>query len=215
MIIGGQDKISIALIENNRFIRSIWEMIFSEKNDFKLTGSYSSCEEAFKDDDIGKANLVLLDIKLPGMSGIDGIKYLKDRYPEQILIVSTMYDDDDNIFDAILAGAAGFLPKKISAEYVISSILEIIKGGSPMTPNVARIIISVLQKSADSHGKIKDELTSSEWKLLSNISAGKSYSTIAEELNVNAIQVLQYIRDIYNKIQSGFGCKEKKYPVKK
>ena len=194
-------KIMIALIEDNRFIRSGIEFILSKEPDFKLAGSYQSCEEAFYYDDIGYADIVLMDIKLPGISGIEGVRYLKKHFPEMVIIICTAYEDDENVFNAIAAGAVGFVAKKASPAVLLKTLRNVARGGSPMTPNVARNIISSFEEQTSKQIKNRSELTEKEIKVLEKISVGKSYTTVARELSATEEDVLFQIRIIYGKLQ--------------
>jgi len=109
-------------------------------------GSFSDCESAIKSDAPQTTDLVLMDIGLPRMSGIDGVKYLKEKYPDIIIVMCTVHDDSDEIFQAICAGAVGYLTKKTSPDELIKSLIEAYNGGSPMTPSVARKVISFFPK---------------------------------------------------------------------
>ena len=178
-----KDLIKIILIEDNKFIRSGWELALQKEEDFQIVGSYSSCEEAFKDEGIGAANMVLMDIGLPGISGIEGVKYLKEKYPKMIIVMCTVHEDDDKIFEAICAGAAGYLLKKTKPEELISALRDAFSGGSPMTPSVARKVIASFQKKPlNSFNKERVELTEREEQILNLMAKGKSYSEIANEV---------------------------------
>lgn len=193
--------IHAAIIEDNRFIRNGMEIMFEAEPDFELVGSYPSCEDAFYYEEIGRANIVLMDIRLPGISGIEGIKYLKKHFSEMLIIVCTAYEDDENVFQAIAAGAVGFVSKKTPAKELLSTLRNVIKGGSPMTPNVARNI-----KAAFERQKLKlinngSDLNELENEILEKVSIGKSYSTVASELCETEKEIMYMIRSIYGKLQ--------------
>ncbi len=193
--------IKIAVIENNRFIRSSWEMIFKESAEFEIAGSYINCEDAINDEQISNADAILIDIKIPGIPLTDALKYFCSNYPNQVLIISTNYEDDENIFDAIAAGAAGFLPKNIPPHILCSSITDLVQGRSSMTPHIARSILDVIEKSDIQSANPAYAFTSAERNLLYDLSAGKSYSTIAGDNKTRVRDILQMIRVIYDKIK--------------
>ena len=196
------NPVRVILIEDNRFIRNGIEMILNAEKDFILSGSYPSCEDAFYYQEIGKAQIVLMDIMLPGITGIDGIKYLKKNFPDVLTVVCTAYEDDKNIFEAIEAGAVGFISKKTPSEQLISTLRNVSVGGSPMTPNVARFIMHSFYSQ---NGKriIKDPvLTEIENQILDKISIGKSYTTVAIEQSINEKELFKAIRSIYGKLQN-------------
>ena len=197
-----KDTIKIILIEDNKFIRSGWELALLNENDFLVIGSYGSCEEAFKNEDFGKADIVLMDIGLPGMSGIEGVKVLKKKFPQIIIVMCTVHDDDDKIFEAICAGAVGYLLKKTSPAELIKALREAYIGGSPMTPIVARKVIASFQKTPlKSFTGEKIELSEREQQILKEMSTGKSYAEIAKKIFLSVDGIYYHIRHIYEKLQ--------------
>ena len=194
--------ITVVIIEDNKFIRNGWEITLNKEPDFEIIGSYRSCESAFKNESIGDAELVLMDIGLPGMSGIEGVKYLKERYPKIIIVMCTVHDDDDKIFDALCAGAVGYLLKKTSPEDLINALRDAYIGGSPMTPSVARKVIASFHESPTKSftGEII-KLTEKEQQILDLMSQGKSYSVIAKDIFLSVDGVYYHIRNIYEKLQ--------------
>ena len=188
----------IIIIEDNRFIRSGIEMVLDVEADFKVIGSYSNCEEAFFRNRISEAELVVMDIKLPGISGVEGVKYLKEHFPQILTIVYSAFEDDVNIFNAINAGATGFVSKKTTSKELVSILKTVLNGGSPLTPDLARHILVFYEN----HSIKEFKLNEIEEKVLHSIASGKSYSTIARELTKTEINILRYIRSIYLKIQN-------------
>ena len=197
-----KDTIKIILIEDNKFIRSGWELALLNESDFMVYGSYGSCEEAFKFEDFGKADIILMDIGLPGMSGIEGVKVLKKKFPQIIIVMCTVHDDDDKIFEAICAGAVGYLLKKTSPAELIKALREAYIGGSPMTPIVARKVIASFQKTPlKSFTGEKIELSEREQQILKEMSTGKSYAEIAKKIFLSVDGIYYHIRHIYEKLQ--------------
>lgn len=167
---------------------------------FSCTGSYRSMEEAL--DRIGSAlpDIVLADIGLPGMNGIDGVKILKERYPNLLILMSTVYDDDERVFDAICAGACGYLLKKTPPAKLLESIREAVAGGAPMTPEVARRVIRLFRDIRPPE-RSNYELTPHEVRLLKLFVEGHNYKTAAAELGVSVNTVNFHVRNIYDKLQ--------------
>ena len=188
----------IIIIEDNRFIRSGIEMVLNAEADFKVIGSYSNCEEAFFRNRISEAELVVMDIKLPGISGVEGVKYLKEHFPQILTIVYSAFEDDVNIFNAINAGATGFVSKKTTSKELVSILKTVFNGGSTLTPDLARHILVFYEN----HSIKEFKLNEIEEKVLHSIASGKSYSTIARELTKTEINILRYIRSIYLKVQN-------------
>jgi DNA-binding NarL/FixJ family response regulator len=198
------DKIQIVFIEDNRFIRDGWKITFESVPDFEVVGSFPTCEEALQSNIISKADVVLLDIRLPGISGIEGANNLSKKYPQLLIVMCTLYEDDENIFNAILAGAVGFISKRATPSELVKSIKNLIDGGSPMTPNVARKVLSFI-KSKDQESINKNEiLDDSVINILNKIAIGKSYHAIAGELSVNVEEILFKVRSVYQKLHQKY-----------
>jgi DNA-binding NarL/FixJ family response regulator len=193
--------IKIMIVEDNRFIRTGWETVIQADKNFNLIGSFPDCEAAIMSDVSQKADLVLMDIGLPGMSGIEGVKYLKEKFPDIIIVMCTVHDDSEEIFQAICAGAVGYLTKRTSPEELIKALTEAYNGGSPMTPSVARKVISSFQNINDSNSDNKtSELNEREQQILSLMAQGKSYNAIADEVYLSVDGVYYHIRHIYEKL---------------
>jgi DNA-binding NarL/FixJ family response regulator len=193
--------ISISMIEDNRFMRVGWRTLLENVKDFIVLGEYENCEEAFQTDEIGNSDVVLMDIGLPGMSGIEGVNYLTNTYPGISIIMCTVFDDNQNVFDALCAGAIGYLLKKTTPDELIKAIREAAAGGSPMTPNIARKVIASFQKSPSS--TMEEELyrlTPREQEVLEKLAEGKSYAAIAKEFKISINGVRFHIRSIYEKL---------------
>ncbi len=191
--------IQIAIIEDNRFIRNGWEMLFHDASNFNVIGSYSSCEDAFTDDRVGNSDIVLMDLRLPGLSGMEGVKYIKKNFPQIEVLVCSAYEDDKNIFEAITAGAVGFIAKKAKPDELLNTVLMAVRGGSPITPNVARNIIELFRKQTSHSDYNELKLSDDEQKILSKTAVGKSYATVAKELSMSIDKVPDQIRNIYKK----------------
>ena len=143
-----------------------------------------------------------MDIGLPGMSGIEGVKVLKKKFPQIIIVMCTVHDDDDKIFEAICAGAVGYLLKKTSPAELIKALREAYIGGSPMTPIVARKVIASFQKTPlKSFTGEKIELSEREQQILKEMSTGKSYAEIAKKIFLSVDGIYYHIRHIYEKLQ--------------
>jgi DNA-binding NarL/FixJ family response regulator len=193
--------IKIMIIEDNRFIRTGWEAVIQANKNFSLVGSFPDCETAFSSDVPRKTDLVLMDIGLPGMSGIEGVRFLKEINPDVIIVMCTVHDDSEEIFQAICAGAVGYLTKKTSPDELIKSLIEAYNGGSPMTPSVARKVISSFQNAkVIENENIVSELTEREQQILNLMAQGKSYNNIADEVCLSVDGVYYHIRHIYEKL---------------
>ncbi|MDQ2856831.1 MAG: response regulator transcription factor [Acidobacteriota bacterium] len=192
--------LKVAIVEDERDIRECLTYLIDGTEGYACTGSYRTMEEAL--DKIGHQlpNLVLSDIGLPGMDGIEGIRILKERFPELLILMLTVYDDDERIFDAMCAGASGYLLKKTPPAKLLESLKEAFAGGAPMSPEVARRVIALFREirppdRADYH------LTPHETRLLKLFVEGHIYKTAAIELGVSVNTVNFHVRNIYEKLQ--------------
>lgn len=189
--------IKVGIIEDNEYMREGWETFIEHEEDLSVIGSFGSCEEAFESDAINKIDLMIMDIGLPGMSGIEGVKYMREHHPDTNIIMATIHDDDDHIFDALKAGAVGYLMKKVTPDEMVEAIRNAHEGGSPITPNIARKIISTFQQAAD----MEEELSEREIQILKQLSTGRSYAAIGKEIYLSVDGVRHHIRNIYQKLE--------------
>jgi DNA-binding NarL/FixJ family response regulator len=193
-------SIRVAIIEDQRDIREGLATMLRFTEGYACTGRYRSMEEALEKITSDVPEVVLVDIGLPGMNGIEGIRLLKERHPDVLLLMLTVYDDDDYIFDALCAGACGYLLKKTPPARLIECLREAMDGGAPMSPEVARKVIKLFREvrppeRADYH------LTPHETRLLKLLVDGHNYKTAAAEVGVSITTVAFHMRNIYDKLQ--------------
>jgi DNA-binding NarL/FixJ family response regulator len=200
MDIQPQKIIKVAIVEDRREIREGLTMLIGGTEGFLCTGSYRSVEEALDRISHQLPDLVLMDIGLPGMSGIEGLRILKERYPDMLLLMLSVYNDDDRIFDAMCAGASGYLLKKTPPVKLLESLREVAQGGAPMSPEVARRVIALFREIRPPE-RADYELTPHETRLLKLLVEGHNYKTAAAELNVSIHTVSFHLRSIYEKLQ--------------
>jgi DNA-binding NarL/FixJ family response regulator len=192
--------ITVATIEDRREIREGLAALIDESPGFQCVGRYRSVEEALEAFPHRPADVTLVDIELPGMSGIDGIRLLRERFPAMLLLMLTVYDDNDRIFDALCAGACGYLLKKTPPAKLIESLREAVDGGAPMSPDVARRVITVFRDVRPPE-KADYELTPHEVRLLRLMVDGHSYKSAAQILHVTPHTVSFHLRHIYEKLE--------------
>jgi DNA-binding NarL/FixJ family response regulator len=192
--------IEVAIIEDRKDIRESLAMLIGGTEGYACTGSYRSMEEALSKLKHHLPHVVLCDIQLPGMSGIEGIHVLKGLYPDLLILMLTIYDDDERIFDAICAGACGYLLKKTPPLRLLDSLKEAVTGGAPMSPEVARRVMSLFREIRPPE-RADYELTPHETRLLKLLVEGHNYKTAALELNVTVHTVSFHLRSIYEKLQ--------------
>jgi DNA-binding NarL/FixJ family response regulator len=192
--------IDVAIIEDERDIRECLTFLISGTEGYSCTGSYRSMEEALDKIEHQLPNIVLSDIGLPGMDGIAGIRILKERYPDLLILMLTVYDDDERIFDAMCAGASGYLLKKTPPAKLLESLKEAVGGGAPMSPEVARRVITLFREIRPPE-RADYQLTPHETRLLKLFVEGHIYKTAAVELGVSVNTVNFHVRNIYEKLQ--------------
>jgi len=194
------EVIKAAIVEDQTDIRNGLTMLINGTPGYRCTGSYRSMDEALTGIASNTPDVVLCDIGLPGMSGIDGIRILKERYPTLSLLMLTVYDDDDRIFDALCAGASGYLLKRTPPAKLLDSIREAMSGGAPVSPEVASRVIKFFREFHSSEREDYD-LTPHETRLLKLLTEGYNYQTAAEKLGVSYNTVKFHVRHIFDKLQ--------------
>ncbi|HEX8265748.1 MAG TPA: response regulator transcription factor [Pyrinomonadaceae bacterium] len=194
------NTIKTAVVEDMRNIREGLTMLINFTDGFECSGSFRSMEEAIPRLRREVPDVLLSDIGLPGMSGIEGVKILKEQFPQMTVLMLTVYDDDERIFDALCAGASGYLLKRTSPAKLIENIREAVSGGAPMSPEVAMRVIRLFRDIRPSE-KVDYDLTPHETRLLKLIVEGHNYTTAAEELGVSYNTIKFHMRHIYEKLQ--------------
>ena len=193
------DMIKITIVEDNVYARKGWETALNADDYFIVLDSFSSCEDALKSSSVKKSNLILLDINLPGMSGVQGAEKLSNINPDALIIMITVQDDDKSIFGSLQAGAVGYLHKSVSPGELVDAIKVAVEGGSPMSPQIARRVLKSFHKFKPQFND--DRLTEKEENILNLLAEGKSYKTIANEIFLSVNGVKYHIRSIYEKLQ--------------
>ena len=195
-----ETTIRVAIVEDRREIREGLSTIINGTPGFRCTGSYRSMEDALEHIAGDVPDVVLNDIGLPGMSGIDGIRILKERHPGLLVLMLTIYDDDERIFNALCAGASGYLLKNTQPARLLEALREAVAGGAPMSPGVARRVIALFREFRPPDST-KCELTPHEVRLLRLFVEGHNYKTAAAELGVTVRTISFHLRSIYEKLQ--------------
>ena len=195
-----QAIIKVAIVEDQRDIREGLASLIKFTDGYLCTGSFRSMEEALEKIRFELPNIMLVDIGLPGMNGIEGIRLLKQSYPEMLLLMLTVYDDDEMIFDALCAGACGYLLKKTPPASLIESLKEAMTGGAPMSPEVARRVIKLFREIRPPD-RTDYKLTPHELRLLKLLVEGHNYKTAANAQGVSVTTIAFHMRNIYEKLQ--------------
>lgn len=186
--------IRVTIIEDDETIRDGFSYLISHTPGFKVVSSYVSFEAASKKIAADAPDVLLLDVELPGINGIDAIPKLKKIIPELHILILTVYEQDTLIFRALGNGAAGYLTKNTAPDQIMRAISEVMEGGGPMSAHVARMVIKSFQRAEES------PLTRRETEVLEQISTGKSRKRIADELFIDLETVKSHIKNIYHKL---------------
>jgi len=190
----------VAVVEDQRDLREGLQMLINGTVGYRCTGSYRSMEDALYHIGGQMPDIVLVDIGLPRMQGDEGIRILKERYPRLLLVALTVFDDDDQIFNALCAGASGYLLKKTPPSQLLESLNEVMSGGAPMSPEVASRVVALFRDIRPPQ-QASYHLTSTETQLLKLLVEGHHYKTAAAELGISINTVKFHLQNIYQKLQ--------------
>jgi DNA-binding NarL/FixJ family response regulator len=193
-------QLKVAIVEDQPRIREGLRLLIDGTEGFRCIGCWEAMEPAIENIGLDLPDVALVDIGLPEMSGIDGIRILKKNHPGLTILMLTVYDDDRRIFDALCAGACGYLLKKTPPARLLESLREVANGGSPMSPEVARRVVALFREIRPPQEAACD-LTPHEMRLLKLLVEGHNYKTAAAELDVSVNTIRFHMRSIYEKLQ--------------
>lgn len=192
--------VSVVVIEDQHDLRHGLSALIGGFPGFTCTGAYTSMEDALRAIAATPPAIALIDLGLPGMSGIDGIAQIRLRYPSVLAVVLTVHDDDERIFEALCAGAAGYLLKTTPPARLLQALQEVVAGGSPMSPEIARRAIALFRHLRSARSD-EHHLTPHEARLLQLLADGYSYRTAARRLQVSVSTIAFHMRNIYRKLE--------------
>ncbi|MBE7500106.1 MAG: response regulator transcription factor [Verrucomicrobiales bacterium] len=192
--------ITISLVEDNDQLRGTLSRLLARVEDFQFLTAYPNAEDALAGLPQERPDVVLMDINLPGLNGVECVRRLKPLAPDTQIIMLTVYEDTDNIFNALAAGATGYLLKRTPRAELIDAIRDVRRGGSPMTAHIARKVVQSFQRAGTSP-QPTENLSEREQQVLDCLSQGLIYKEIAEKLGISYETVHTYIRRIYEKLQ--------------
>ena len=193
--------IKVSIVEDNDKLRATLARVLNRADGFKCVSDYQNAEDALEDLPKLKPDVVLMDINLPGINGVNCVRQLKSIAPEIQVMMLTVYEDTENIFDALAAGANGYLLKREPSNKLLEAIQEVHRGGSPMTMHIARKVTQSFQKGPPAANPATENLSEREQQVLDLMSQGLMYKEIAEKLSISYETVHTYIRRIYEKLQ--------------
>lgn len=191
--------IRIAIVEDQRRTREGLGALVSGTPGLRLCGQFGSMEQALPGLGSAPPDVLLMDIGLPGMSGIDGVRVLRERWPQLRILILSVHGDDDHVFEAICAGACGYLLKDTPPHKLLEAITQVHGGGAPMSPDIARKVLTMFQRFAPPRGGDHD-LTERELEVLQRLGSGLGYKQIAAALQVSLDTVRFHLRNIYGKL---------------
>jgi len=192
--------IRVVVIEDLLEVREGLAMLINGTSGFECTGSFRTMEDALAGIDAGRPDVILTDIGLPGMNGIEGTRLLSGRSPGVPIVALTVYGDDENVFEAICAGASGYLLKNTPPARLLESIQEVVDGGAPMSPEIARRVVTLFRDFRPPE-RASYRLTPQETELLKLIVEGHHYKTAAHEMGISTNTVSFHLKHIYQKLQ--------------
>jgi DNA-binding NarL/FixJ family response regulator len=192
--------IRVAIIEDERRTREALRTLIESSAGFQCAGCWSSVEEALPAIGHAAPQVTLLDLVLPGMTGIAGIGPLRERHPDSAFVVLTVYEDNDRVFDALCAGADGYLLKNTPTAKLLDALREAVAGGAPMSGEIARRVIEVFHRFRPPK-KAPHDLTPHELRLLGLLVKGYSYKSAAAELGVSINTIAFHVQNIYGKLR--------------
>jgi DNA-binding NarL/FixJ family response regulator len=193
-------SISVSIVEDNDQLRGTLARVLNRADGFRCLSHYANAEDALKDLPRVRPDVVLMDINLPGMNGVQCVRQLKALLPQIQVMMLTVYEDTENIFNALAAGANGYMLKRTSSKELLEAIQDVQRGGSPMTMHIARKVVQSFQHTAAT-AQPTENLSEREQQVLDCLSQGLMYKEIAEKLGISYETVHTYIRRIYEKLQ--------------
>jgi DNA-binding NarL/FixJ family response regulator len=193
------EKLKVFLIEDQEDIRQGYEFLINQSSEFQCTG-FVNAEKAIEQIDLNRMpHVILMDVNLPGMNGIAATQLLKAKYPRLLIMMFTVYENNENVFDALAAGASGYLLKQNTPSQLLEAIRDLCNGGSPMSSQIARKVVLSFQKK-NIAGADETELTDREKEVLQHIAAGYRNKEIAQMLSISISTIKSHIYSIYQKL---------------
>jgi len=192
-------QIKVAIVDDDEGIRNGLAALIRRAPNLKLAGDYANAETALKEIPRHAPDVVLMDINLPGMKGVECVRQLKATLPAVQFLMLTVYEDSDSLFNSLKAGASGYLLKRTASAKLLEAIRDVYDGGSPMTPQLARRVVQFFSRPA-AEGSPLAKLTPAEREFLDQLANGYAYKEIAGRMNISIDTVRSYVRTVYEKL---------------
>lgn len=193
-------KIKVSLYEDNNSLRQGLVHLIGLDEELEMIGNYPNPINILKEVEHDKPDVILMDIGMPGLSGIDAVTLVRKTYPELKIVMQTVFDDDDKVFHSICAGAVGYILKNSNPQDVLDAIKQAYEGGAPMTPKIAVKVLKLIRGKEEPVNESKINLSAREKEILTLLTIGLSYKMIAEEVKISIDTVRFHIKNIYEKL---------------
>jgi|SRR6185436_15710900 len=193
------NPVTVSIVEDLDEVREALQRLINQSETFSFVEGYNNAEQAEKNIPLHPPDIVIMDINLPGMSGIECINRIKEKCDGTQFMMFTIYEDDEKVFEALKAGAHGYLLKKTSKEKLLEALEELHSGGSPMSTNIARKVIEAFEKKDQPAAEV-NSLTNKEKQILDLLAKGFLYKEIASQLHSTRNTIKQHIHHIYEKL---------------
>jgi DNA-binding NarL/FixJ family response regulator len=200
MKMSSEAPIRVLIVEDDRVTRDGLRLLLDGTTGYRCIAAFSSLEQVLGVRSLEAPDVVLLDIHLPGVSGVDGVGSLRERWPEAAILILTAFDDEDKVFTSLCNGASGYLLKRTPPQRLLDAIREARGGGAPMSPEIARRVVQLLRRGPRP-AAADLQLTGQELRLLRLIAEGCSYQAAGSEVGITINTVRNHIRNIYEKLQ--------------
>lgn len=195
------NNIKVVIFEDNTNLRRGLTTLINGSTGFECVGAFGNCDNLIKNISDSKPDVVLMDIEMPGMNGIDAVKLLKTQFPAIKVLMETIFEDDEKVFYSICNGAEGYILKNTPPTQILEAIKEIYEGGAPMTPSIASKVLSMFKKRTAFEKDESHNLTDREMEILKYLTVGMSYRLIAENCFISIDTVSSHVKNIYKKLQ--------------
>ena len=195
------NRIKVAVFDDNKHRRMGLELLINSTSKLSCVGAFEDCRDVLKNIQSCFPNVVLMDIDMPHVNGVEGVKLISTNFPEIKILMQTVFEDDEKIFASICAGAHGYILKKTPPQKLIESIFDVMEGGAPMTPSIARQVLHLFYNQNKRSSRKDFDLSEREHEILTLLVEGLSYKMIADHCKISFNTVNTHISHIYRKLQ--------------
>src|SRR4249919_2055748 len=193
-------EIKVAIFEDNKMLRQSLQQLINNQEDMYCTGAFPDANKLLRNMQMANPDVVMMDINMPGTSGIEAVQIIKEKFPQIQILMQTVFEENDKIFAAICAGASGYMLKKTTPQKMIEAIRETYLGGAPMTASVAVKVLQMFRSQSATEKKEYIDLSEREKEILALLVKGKSYKVVAAECFISIDTVSTHVRHIYEKL---------------